>query len=101
MDSTTGESSLSLEVSSWCPTPLEVVGKLLWLARVGSGDVLCDLGCGDGRILFAAVEDFGVRKAIGYEIREDLYEICCQNIVSHNLDGRVVVVNRDLFDADI
>jgi SAM-dependent methyltransferase len=42
-------------------TPPEVVEGMLRLAGVRSGDVVYDLGCGDGRIVIAAVRRPGVR----------------------------------------
>ncbi len=47
------------------PTPPRIVGKMLDLAGVGDGDVLYDIGSGDGRILLAAAER-GAR-AVGIE----------------------------------
>ena len=38
------------------PTPPEVVREMIALARVAPGDVVYDLGCGDGRIVIAAVQ---------------------------------------------
>src|SRR3989442_3758661 len=52
-------------------SPHDVVKKMLEVARASKDDVLCDLGCGDGRILTTAVKDFGIKAAVGYEIRED------------------------------
>ena len=49
------------------PTPQEVVDEMLKLAKVGSGDVLYDLGSGDGRIPVTAAKRFGIR-AIGIDI---------------------------------
>jgi predicted RNA methylase len=43
------------------PTPVEVAHAMLELAQVTSGDVVYDLGCGDGRIVIAAVVRFGAR----------------------------------------
>ena len=45
----------------WEPTPHEVVTEMLKLAGVKEGDVVYDLGCGDGRIVVAAARDFGAR----------------------------------------
>jgi ubiquinone/menaquinone biosynthesis C-methylase UbiE len=42
-------------------TPPEVVERMLQLAQVGAGDVVYDLGCGDGRLVIAAVERKDVR----------------------------------------
>ena len=49
------------------PTPQVVVDKMLELAEVKKGDVLYDLGCGDGRIVVTAAKKYGV-KAIGFDI---------------------------------
>src|SRR5438067_5351255 len=49
------------------PTPQEVVDEMLKLARVGKGDVLYDLGSGDGRIAVTAAKRYGIR-AYGIDI---------------------------------
>ena len=46
------------------PTPIAVARKMLELAGAGPNDIVYDLGCGDGRIPFIAVKEFGVRKAV-------------------------------------
>ena len=48
-------------------TPPDVVERMLTLARVGPGDVVYDLGCGDGRIVIAAAQKFGAR-GVGVDI---------------------------------
>lgn len=53
------------------PTPVEVVDKMLELAAVKKGDVLYDLGSGDGRIVIRAAKKFGVR-AVGIEMDRQL-----------------------------
>jgi len=49
------------------PTPIEVVDKMLELAEVKKGDVVYDLGSGDGRIVIRAAKKYGAR-AIGIEM---------------------------------
>src|SRR5688500_7262413 len=49
------------------PTPHRVVDQMLAVARVDKGDVLYDLGSGDGRIVVAAAKRFGIR-AVGIDI---------------------------------
>lgn len=49
------------------PAPMDKVYKMLAMANVGHGDVVYDLGCGDGRILLTAARKFGAR-AVGIEI---------------------------------
>jgi SAM-dependent methyltransferase len=53
-------------LAPYLPTPPEVVERMLDLAQVASGDVVYDLGCGDGRIVIAAAER-GAR-AVGFDI---------------------------------
>ena len=49
------------------PTPMDVVDKMLDLAEVKKGDVVYDLGSGDGRIVIRAAKKYGVR-AVGIEM---------------------------------
>jgi cyclopropane fatty-acyl-phospholipid synthase-like methyltransferase len=49
------------------PTPLEVIDRMLELAEVKQGDVVYDLGSGDGRIVIRAAQKYGVR-AVGIEM---------------------------------
>ena len=51
----------------YVPTPEKVVSEMLKLAGVKSGDVVYDLGCGDGRITIAAVKDFHAQKGLGID----------------------------------
>lgn len=82
-------------------TPPEVVKRMLELARVSPSDTVMDLGCGDGRILMAALEQFGARRAIGYEIREDLVGATLKTFQSKGLGGKVKLVKGDLAQADL
>jgi cyclopropane fatty-acyl-phospholipid synthase-like methyltransferase len=49
------------------PTPLEVIDRMLELAEVKKGDLVYDLGSGDGRIVIRAAQKYGVR-AVGIEM---------------------------------
>jgi len=82
-------------------TPPGVVRRMLELARVGSSDVVMDLGSGDGRVLLTAVKDFGAKMAIGYELREDLIKSARERLESLSLQDRVMLVKGDLMDADL
>jgi len=48
-------------------TPPEFVEQMLRFAGISAGDVLYDLGCGDGRIVVAAARKYGIR-ALGMDI---------------------------------
>ncbi len=58
---------LKSDLSIYQVTSLEVVEQMLRLANISPGDVLYDLGCGDGRIVVAAAEIYGIR-AVGVDI---------------------------------
>src|SRR5688500_10886787 len=51
----------------YVPTPVEVVEKMFELADIRPGEVVYDLGCGDGRIPVMAAKKFGVR-SWGFDI---------------------------------
>lgn len=53
------------------PTPMEVVDRMLELAEIKRGDVVYDLGSGDGRIVIRAAKKYGTR-GVGVEIDPDL-----------------------------
>ena len=82
-------------------SPPEVVKRMLKVAEVGPGDIVCDLGCGDGRILIAAVEDFKAKEAVGYEIRDDVYKKALEEVAKANLQERIRIINSDFFQADL
>ena len=83
------------------PTSVETAERMLDVAKVGPGDVVCDLGCGDARILILATESFKADKAVGYEIRRQVYESGLKEVEARNLERKVTVINGDLFDADL
>lgn len=88
-------------LARWDPTPPEIVRGMLALARVGSQDTVYDLGCGDARILLMAVKEFGARKAVGYEIRQDLRENAWKEIRRQKLQKQISVIKGNLLEANI
>lgn len=84
----------------YVPTPAPVVDAMLALAEVGEGDVLYDLGSGDGRIPIAAATKFGIR-AVGIEIDPDLVATARANAHAAGVAGQVEFRQQDLFQADI
>ncbi len=55
------------DLAGFEPTPQQMIEHGLRLACVGPGDVLYDLGCGDGRVATTAAKEFGIR-AVGADI---------------------------------
>ncbi len=93
-----GEGSSS--VAPYVPTPQSLVNKMLELVEAGPGDVLFDLGCGDGRFLITAVADFKVEKAIGYELNKHIYEMAEDNVAKRGLINEIRIESGDFMDAD-
>jgi len=94
----------SLSLDRLCPlvaTSPHIVRQMLEVAQVGTEDTVYDLGCGDARILIAAVKEFGAKKAIGYETREDFYQAALWEIERQNLQDKITIIKKDLFKADI
>jgi SAM-dependent methyltransferase len=81
------------------PTPTEVVDEMLRLADVKAGDVLYDLGCGDGRIVIAAAKRFGTR-AVGIDIDPVRITESNANAAAAGIAGKVRFIQQDLFEAD-
>jgi len=81
-------------------TPLVVVNEMLRLASVSAGDVVYDLGSGDGRIVIAAARDRGARGG-GVEIDPALVAESTERARRLGLAARVSFLQQDLFEADL
>ena len=81
-------------------TPEHVARRMLKLAEVGPGDVVYDLGAGDGRIIIMAAREFGAR-AVGIELRKDLFNQIERKIKELGLEGMVRVIHGSFYDVDI
>jgi len=81
------------------PTPQEVVEDMLRLVDVKKGDVLYDLGSGDGRIPVTAAKKFGVR-AVGIDIDPQRIEEAKENARKNGVTKLVEFRNEDLFRTE-
>ena len=81
------------------PTPPEVVEEMLRLVDIKSGDLLYDLGCGDGRIVIAAAKKYGIR-AIGIDIDPVLITESIENAAKEGVTDKVRFIQQNLFEAD-
>jgi ribosomal protein L11 methylase PrmA len=82
----------------YVPTPPEVVEEMLRLADVRKGDVLYDLGSGDGRIPVTAAKKFGIR-AVGIDIDPERIREANANAKRNGVEKLVKFRNEDLFKA--
>jgi ubiquinone/menaquinone biosynthesis C-methylase UbiE len=83
----------------YVPTPQEVVDEMLKLADVKKGDVLYDLGSGDGRIPVTAAKRFGIR-AVGIDIDPVRIREANENAKRNGVEKLVRFRNEDLFKAN-
>jgi len=82
------------------PLPKSTVMKMLKLAKVKRGDILYDLGCGDGRVLILAAKEFGCR-AIGIDRDKLIASLCKFNIKRLGLQSRIKLVEDDYFNVNL
>ncbi|MDQ2076133.1 50S ribosomal protein L11 methyltransferase [Marinimicrobium sp. ABcell2] len=82
-------------------TPEPSVERMLELAQVTPQDTVIDLGSGDGRIVIAAVRDWGARRAVGVEIDPLLVRTSRENARTEGVNDRVTFKQGDLFEQDI
>ncbi len=85
----------------YVPTPDVVVRHMLTTAKVSLGDVVYDLGSGDGRIPIAAVRDFGAARGVGIELDPARIAEARVNAVAAGVADRVHFLQQDLFAADL
>lgn len=80
------------------PTPKEKAVEMLRAAELREGEVLYDLGCGEGNILLAAAEEFGAR-CVGIEIDPRLAEKAREEVEKRGLEERVTIICDDIFSS--
>ena len=80
-------------------TPGPVVDAMMDMAEVGPGDILYDLGSGDGRIPIQAARDYGIR-AVGIEIDPKLLRRARENARKAGVAHLVEFREADLFTSD-
>jgi SAM-dependent methyltransferase len=97
-DASAAEAPRGLDVP-YEPTPPEVVDAMIRLAGIREGDVVYDLGCGDGRIVVAAAKA-GAR-AVGVDLDPQRIREARANAVAAGVESRVELRVGDLFETDV
>jgi cyclopropane fatty-acyl-phospholipid synthase-like methyltransferase len=82
------------------PTPIEVVERMLEMAEVKQGDVVYDLGSGDGRIVIRAAKKYGVR-AVGIEMDSWLVAAARAKAKEEGVDDLVEFRIEDALKTDL
>lgn len=89
----------SKKIVPFVPTPQEVVDKMIELAGVKKGDVVYDLGSGDGRIVITAAKK-GAR-AVGFDVDGDLVKESRENIRKAGLEKLAEIKQQDILTVDL
>jgi cyclopropane fatty-acyl-phospholipid synthase-like methyltransferase len=84
----------------WLPTSKSKVRKMLEFAQVKAGDVVYDLGSGDGRILIMAAKEFGAT-SVGIEADPIRHRWSKLMVRRHKLTEKVKVLRGNFFHYDI
>ena len=88
------------DLAPFYPTPMVVVDKMLEMAEITSDDVVYDLGCGDGRIVIAAADEFGAR-GVGVEYDPEIAQRAIDNVRNSDLEDRVEIIVGDAMKVDV
>jgi SAM-dependent methyltransferase len=83
----------------WVPTNDAVADAMLKMANVKPGDLVYDLGSGDGKIAIAAAKNFGAT-AVGIEFNKDMAELATRNAARAGVSDKVKIINGDIFVED-
>lgn len=82
------------------PSPQEVVERMLQLARVQPGELVYDLGSGEGRIVITAARTFKAR-AVGIELSPDLCREATSRVKVLGLENRVKIIHANMLKVDL
>lgn len=81
----------------YVPTPFPVAKRMLQLAAVKQGKLVCDLGAGDGRLLSLASQEYSAR-AVGIELSKERHGGLKRLA---RVDENIEVLHGDMFQFDI
>jgi len=73
---------------------------MLILSELRPGELIYDLGSGDGRVVIMAAQEFGAR-GVGVELREDLVKRAIEKINELGLSDKVKIIQSDMFNTDL
>ncbi len=81
------------------PLPMDTVKKIMSLANVRKGDVVYDLGCGDGRILIESARRGA--NVVGVENSRILAWLCRRNVDKSGMEKKIKIIRGNLFEQNL
>lgn len=88
-------------LAPYLPTPGVWLDDVLQIANTNPSDIVCDVGCGDGRIPIWAIQRFNTKKAIGIDIDEKLIIRANKNAKERNIPAtRIEFIHGDATKLD-
>lgn len=88
----------SKKIVPFVPSPQEVVDRMIELSSVKKGDLVYDMGSGDGRIVIAAAKKGA--KTVGFEIDGDLVKESRENIRKAGVQNLAEIRQQDILSVD-
>jgi len=88
---------------AYIPTPRNIVRQMLLLAKLRRGELLYDLGAGDGRILIEAARGFGAR-CVGVEVDPERIARLKERLASTGVKAEIIegdLMEVNLSNADV
>jgi len=84
----------------WVPLRMSTVDRMLELANIKPGEIVADLGSGDGRLLVRALKKHKAR-GVGYEINPIMAWFCQLDMLMRRMNKDISVMRQDMHKADI
>lgn len=88
-----------VSLAPWVPTRDELLPYIMNLAKVGSSDVLYDLGCGDGRIVVEAA--LRGAKGVCVEVSKELILRAEERAKKMGVIDKITFINDDFFNVTL
>jgi cyclopropane fatty-acyl-phospholipid synthase-like methyltransferase len=91
---------MAKNLAPYVTSPQPVVDRMLDIAEIKPGEVVYDLGCGDGRILVTAAKRFHA-KGVGIELSQRLVTSTTESIRRMKLEDQIQIIHGHLLDVNL
>ncbi len=81
----------------WIPTDEEYINSFFEICPISVSDIVYDLGSGDGRLLFAALEK-GAASCVGIDIDPDRVKVAIEEATRRHLNHKIQFIEADVMD---